>query len=661
LVRRLTWLFATAALTELLLLAALLLPSRTLPQLRALAFEAVGGGGGGLVLSTLLLVLAALLGTLMLTAARHRHAAAEGSARTTQRMAGRYVAWLRPDPGDAARVLQAAILPAGAILAWVAAEMLLARPAAVTSGVAANILGAFIFALSFISLVAERVTAAFPAPQLPEAPALRRLLLLATVLLAAGACIELGRGAALAWLHWPTLILQWVPVLVAVELACRALARMFLPPPPAATATAVSDSILVALLTGGPRAPGTLLRTHLGLDFARSWALSFLSAAILPALLGTGLLCWALSGLKLIDLGQRGIYERFGAPVEVVGPGLHLLLPWPLGRLRPVEFGTIHSVAIGVDQGASETEPSVDAEAIPPAALNRLWETEHAGQADYVVPSVGTGPQGFQSVSTEISVLYRVGLSNNDALQFVYAVADPEALIREAGSRLVLRYFNSRTLDAVLGARRENVAGMLRDELAQDVAAHKAGVEIVAVLIQEVHPPAGAATAYHAVQAAQINATASISDEIGRARRTAGVAQQEAHQLLTAAAATGTETVHAANADAIRFNADRHAHDEAGQAFLLERSYSNLKTALSQTALTVVDHRLKGDQVPIIDQRMMPAAGTPAVTLSPNAATEATGAGPPAAPAAPAAPAPASPGAAPRAPGSLTPGVETEP
>jgi regulator of protease activity HflC (stomatin/prohibitin superfamily) len=670
LVRRLTWLFGTMALTQLLLLTILWVPARVLPELHALASEIIVGGGGGLVLATLLLVVAALLATLMLTAARHRHGvAAESSGRTPRNAAERYVAWLRPEPGGAARQLQALILPLGAILAWTASSAMLAQPAVAGNSTAANIAGAFIFAFAFVSLVAERVMNAFPEPQLPEAPALRRLLLLATVLLAAAGCIELGRGAALTWIRWPTLILEWVPVLVAVELACRALARMFLPPPPAATATAVSDSILVGLLTGGPRAPGTLLRTHLGLDFARSWALSFLSAALLPAVFATGLLCWALSGLKLIDLGQRGIYERFGAPVEVVGPGLHLLLPWPLGRLRPVEFGTIHSVAIGVDQGASETEPRVDAEATPPAALNRLWETNHPGQADYVVPSTGTGPQGFQSVSTEISVLYRVGLSNDDALQFVYAVADPEALIREAGSRLVLRYFNSRTLDAVLGARRDNVAGMLRDELAQDVDAHKAGVEIVAVLIQEVHPPAGAATAYHAVQAAQINATASISDEIGRARRTAGVAQQEAHQLLTAATAAGAETLHAANADSIRFSADRRAHEEAGEAFLLERSYNNLKAAVSQTALTVVDHRLKGDQVPIIDQRAQMVGGTVGGTGSvPATAAPAARAPAPAAAAAPAAPFPPLP-AVPAAPSpseepetdSLTPGVETAP
>jgi regulator of protease activity HflC (stomatin/prohibitin superfamily) len=37
-----------------------------------------------------------------------------------------------------------------------------------------------------------------------------------------------------------------------------------------------------------------------------------------------------------VPLDQRAVYERFGAPVRVLHPGLHLILPWPLGRLRPV-------------------------------------------------------------------------------------------------------------------------------------------------------------------------------------------------------------------------------------------------------------------------------------------------------------------------------------
>jgi regulator of protease activity HflC (stomatin/prohibitin superfamily) len=618
-IRRLTLLYSACTLVAALFLTTRLLSDGYAPSLRSLAAETLAGGLAAMVLCALLLTVTGLSAALLMTYARYRPAVSAPKSSWGKLSA-------RLNPGFSARIGQAVLLPLGAVLSTAAAWWFWPISTGTAAPADGNVVVAFVFALAFVSLVAERSMHSFPEPQLPEAPALRRLLLLTTLLLLAAACIELGRGAALSWIRWPTLLIIVLPVLVLLELSVRALARLFLPSPAPAAARAATTSILATIVTGGPRAPGVLLRTHLGLDFARSWALSYLSAAILPAIGATALLCWGLSGLKLIDLGERGVYERFGAPVAVLGPGLHVLLPWPLGRLRPVEYGAIHAVAIGVDQDKQAMEAdTVGAEALPPASLNRLWESTHAGQAEYLVASASTGLQGFQAVSTEISVLYRVGLTDQSAMQSVYSVAEPELLVRNAASRLVLRYFNSRTLESVLGAKRENIADALREALVADLNAHRAGIDVVSVLIEEIHPPAGAAAAYHAVQAAQINASASISNETGRAKRTAGIAQQESHQLTTASAALAEETLHAANTAAYQFNADRHAYAESGRAFLLERSNRDIIAALIQTPLTIVDHRLSAAQAPIIDLRMIgtqpqtnPAPSSPPARVVPG-------------------------------------------
>lgn len=590
LMRGLTWLYASVMMTLWVWLT-LGLGTRG----PALAREWLDGGFGAIALPAVFLALTACVATLALTSARFWHTAPPDVEPTG----------LTLKLGFAARQGQALVITAGALLVWCAAWWLWPADAPtveITGGAgAANFVAAF--ALVFASLVAERLVNAFPAPQLPEAPTLRRILRFCTLELGVGACLEIGHGVGFTWLRWPMMILALLPGLVVLELDLRALGRLFLPAPLPEAATAVTESLLATVLTGGPRSPGDIFRTQLGLDFSRSWALQFLSKALLPALLGTGLLCWGLSGVKLIELGQRGVYERFGAPVAVLGPGLHLLLPWPLGRLRPVEYGTIHSVAIGVDQAEPDKAMSVDAEAPAPLTLNRLWETSHPGQAYYLVPSAGTGPQGFQSIATEISVLYRVGSTDTAALESVYAVADPQSLVRDEASRLVLRFFNSRTLETVIGARRESVAANLRDQLATQVDSWHAGIEVLSVLIEEIHPPGGAAAAYHAVQAAEINATASIFSEQARAELTVGQAEQEAHQMTTASDAKAGEIRRTSAAAAYRFNADRGAYTAGGKAFLLERYYSNLDTALSKIPVTILDHRLNAEEGPILDLR----------------------------------------------------------
>jgi regulator of protease activity HflC (stomatin/prohibitin superfamily) len=415
---------------------------------------------------------------------------------------------------------------------------------------------------------------------------------------------------------WPTWGLTWVPALIAVELALRALARLFLPEPSPASARAATESILADVFTRGPRAPAQLIRTHLGIDFSRSWALSYLSAALVPALVITAFFCWFLTGFKLIGTSERGVYEQFGAPVAVLGPGLHVLAPWPFGKVRPVEFGTIHSVATGTDEAADPAE-DISAEDTPPTSLNRLWTTEHATQAQYLVASESGGKQTFQTINTEILVLYRIGLKDADAMQAVYGVINQQDVVRQAASRLALRYFGSRTLESVMGAQRESLQETLRSEIARDVAAAKGGIEIVGVVIEEIHPPAGAAAAYHAVQAAGINAEASISTEIGRAAATSGTAQSEAIQLLGSAQAGAVETVQTATGDAYRFVADKRGYDLSARSFLMEHRYRNLASALAQTPLTIIDHRLKTGSGTVIDMRASRAGQSPA-----NASTQ---------------------------------------
>ncbi len=51
----------------------------------------------------------------------------------------------------------------------------------------------------------------------------------------------------------------------------------------------------------------------------------------------------------------------------------------------------------------------------------------------------------------------------------------------------------------------------------KDMDALNSGVEILAVIVEAIHPPAGASNAFHGVQAAQISAEALVARERGKA------------------------------------------------------------------------------------------------------------------------------------------------
>ena len=87
-----------------------------------------------------------------------------------------------------------------------------------------------------------------------------------------------------------------------------------------------------------------------------------------------------------------------------------------------------------------------------------------------------------------------------------------------------------------------------------------------------------------------------------------------------AATAHSAEMRDAANGDAYRFNAERRAYGEGGQSFILERQLADLKSALVQTPLTILDHRLSAAQIPVMDMRGTGAAPAPSSPPTPTPA-----------------------------------------
>jgi len=398
---------------------------------------------------------------------------------------------------------------------------------------------------------------------------------------------------------------------IAAELALRALGRLFLPPPAPRLARAAIASVLARMLAEGlrTRSLAAPVRQHLGIDFSRSWALAYLRAAIPPVALLLLLLCWGLSGVVLVGLDQRAVYERFGAPVAVLHAGLHAILPWPMGQVRRVEFGGIHETTLTDTETALPPRP-VGAEDRPPPEADRLWEQAHPAELVFLIAGESAGQQSFQVVSADIKIRYRIGLTDRDALLAATSVADPVALLRAAAGRVVAGFFAGRTLDAVLGDNREAMAGRLRPALQQDLDGIGCGIELAAVVIEAIHPPAGAAEAYHNVQAAQILAVTSVTAERGHALATAAEAAQYAADIVAKARAAAAEATATATADLTRFTADQAAAAEGGEAFMLERRLTSIAAGLSKAALTIIDHRIPPAEAPMLDLRPLPAAAT---------------------------------------------------
>jgi regulator of protease activity HflC (stomatin/prohibitin superfamily) len=515
----------------------------------------------------------------------------------------------RPENGRAislaARIPQAVAysvsLPAIPLLAWAAHGI---AAASIPQDAAFSLAGgAALFA--FALLVMERTLAAASPRILPEAAPLRALTAAAAVCILAVGLATAAKAAGVPYTATVISALCLYIAAMAVELWVRAVGRCFLPAPRPEAATGAVASVLAALATPGgfgATAGTAAVQRNFGIDFSRSWALRYVRAAFAPLAVCLVLLAWVLTGVTLVPIDGRAVYERFGAPVAVLHPGAYLGLPWPLGAARAVEFGAVHEVSLG---GAAALEQASPAEAPAPASADRLWEQPHEAEVTLVVAS-GTAAerrQSFESVSADLRVLYRVGIADADALRAAYAAVDPEAMVRAAAGQVVTDYFAERTLDEVLGANRETMSLRLRERLQASLDAQGSGLQAVDVVIEAIHPPLGAADAYHGVRAAEIAANAKVAEEKGAAAATLAQARQYAFDQAANATAAAAETVADAQAAQIRFTADFAAAKASRPSFVLERYYGALRADLARVPKTIIDHRLNWPEPPVLDLR----------------------------------------------------------
>ena len=479
----------------------------------------------------------------------------------------------------------------------------LALPAAAV-GQSASIGAALGLALAFGLLVFERRLAQETAAQWPEASQLAQLSRVAIACLVVSAICLLFAGAQSVWPLRLAVLIGLLPGLVAVEFLLRAVLSLFSPRQPRLEPRLMAQSFIAGLLRWPPQPLQALqheLHNRFGIDLRQIWAFTYMRRAFLPVVLVILAVGWALTGVHEVPLQGRGIYERFGKPVAVFGPGLHAGLPWPLGRVISVENGVVHELATSVSEAA--TPELAAAEGPAPSIANRLWDASHVNDKSQVIASSSGDKQSFQIVNMDVRFVYRIGLTDQAALAATYNSADVPTLIRSTASRILVHDFASRTLDELLGEQRTQLADEIGRSVQADLQKLNSGVEILATVVEAIHPPAGAANAYHAVQAAQIGAQALISRERGAASEQTNQALLQASTARDQALATAREVNAGAQAADLRFSAEQKAYATAGQAFVLEQYLGELSQGLAHAKLLILDHRLGADGAPTIDLR----------------------------------------------------------
>ena len=212
-----------------------------------------------------------------------------------------------------------------------------------------------------------------------------------------------------------------------------------------------------------------------GLGFRRWRPVAAL--ALVSAL--AGLWCSALT----VRAGELAAVQRFGRLVAVCGPGLHVRPCWPFEHVTRLQVGPVRTVGLAFPAAAG-----ADPSAAPIADLlltGDLWPPDSAPDQT----AIGLADPGpIHSVAQLLQVRAHVQYSVADPKAFLFAVRDPDALVRTAAESVLRALVAGRSMAACLGPGRSDIASRAGRLLQERMDVLGCGIAVDAFILDELGP-----------------------------------------------------------------------------------------------------------------------------------------------------------------------------
>jgi regulator of protease activity HflC (stomatin/prohibitin superfamily) len=287
----------------------------------------------------------------------------------------------------------------------------------------------------------------------------------------------------------------------------------------------------------------------------------------------------------IIEPGEQGLLERFGKPVEgrtLLDPGLHVVFPWPVDKVRRFRTERIQGFEIGTpEESTNETAAVLWTVSHNIAETNFLvanrvqWTSTTTTNAAGEVTS--KQPPPISLITGTIPVQYQV----TNLMDWEYKNEDSPSLLEDLAYREVVRFLAAVDMNEIMSSGRGAGAEELRERIQTAADQHHMGARILWVGLHDLHPPVKVAPDYEKVVGAIHTKRARILGAKADQIKTNALAEAQATNVLNVASADAVRTEVGSAARAQLFTNQVAAYN-ADPAVYAERLY--LKTFVNSTA-----------------------------------------------------------------------------
>lgn len=229
------------------------------------------------------------------------------------------------------------------------------------------------------------------------------------------------------------------------------------------------------------------------------------------AIIGIVLIGWLISGIYIVDEGQRGIVLTFGKYTSTAGPGPHWHPPYPISDV----------ITVNVDQYRDRE-----------LSMSVLTNDENIVEVD---------------LASQFTV--------RDPVSFLFNVRDPNGTLQDVMQSATREVIGSSRMDYVLTDGRVEIVDAVRTRMQELLESYQTGLIVRSVNLQDVQPPEPVQPAFEDAIRAREDEQRYINEALAYANQVVPRARGDAAQILEQAKGYKARVMNKAQGEAARFNA----------------------------------------------------------------------------------------------------------
>ena len=256
------------------------------------------------------------------------------------------------------------------------------------------------------------------------------------------------------------------------------------------------------------------------------------------------LVIYFLSGVYIVNDGERGVVLQFGEFVTIQGPGPH----WVPRIIQGYEIVDVSRIR------------SVQQKAV------MLTEDENI-------------------VSVNFAIQYDI----KDASNFIFNLRDPDETLRASGESAIREVLGKNKMDFVITEGRESIAASTKQLLQTVLDDYESGINVQTVNILEAQPPEQVQDAFADAIRAREDEQRYINEAVAYKNEIIPLARGEAKQILEEAKAYKVKLIKSAEGEALRFK-QLFTEYEKSPTVTRERLYlESVESVLGNTTKVMID------------------------------------------------------------------------